>query len=1036
MATALYRRYRPESFAEVIGQDHVTEPIRRALKSGRIGHAYLFSGPRGCGKTTSARILARCLNCAEGPTDTPCGMCDSCRDLARDGAGSLDVVEIDAASHGGVDDARDLRERAAFAPVRDRFKVFIIDEAHMVTSAGFNALLKLVEEPPEHVKFVFATTEPDKVIGTIRSRTHHYPFRLIPPQVLLPYLEEICVHEGVSVEDGVLSLAVRAGGGSARDTLSVLDQLIAGSDERGVELDIATNLLGFTDVELLNRAVEAIAEHDAATLFSVLDEVIGSGHEPRRFVEDLLERFRDLIVLVAAPERARDLLPDVPVDQIARLSTQAERFQPRTLTDSAQIVSEALNSMVGATSPRLHLELLAARLILGPSTGSVVAAGGAQASVGAPGGLAHGGASGGASQSDASRQTLSPRQRAVQVAREQAAAAAGRDNDVTSQSPRTEQPSTRVEPESTQAKQPSAMTEEHPVHEEPRESQANDPQSGHAPARDTEPSWGSQQSEPQRAQSAPVQSSQPEQREAQPQRQTSGSSDDSWGDLVSRQPSDSSNLNPATEQPAASAKSEPAPQAALANPGASVSDVEGHWSALMDTLQTLKRASWALIAQNAGIQSFDGSTLVLSFRSQGLVNAFYRGQHAPNMAEAVRRIMRIDVTVEAVSGDEPSSVGQGANGGGPKGGSPSGDGPNGAPSSSGRSSGPSRQEGPVAGERWGDAIDSAGPSRENSANQGAGHPSESRDKRGPDADGNRGGRGAPDDVPPLVDEEPPFDDDAPPEDWAPAPHSAEGRRQQARAAAENEHGADPQGHRTAPKADRLESVAPETVAAEDSRDNSETPRGVTEPVRIPAQPGEGEPRTHGQHALERAMRRAFGGGFEPAATLVEVPDAKVPAGHEKDPAIEEAQAEVEAEHSDAWSGSTHTDPTDADGWGLGAGSGERPESTSKQELTRGPGQEAAAPRLTGAALARQALHEAQAKRPAGMGSGGYAPSSSASPAQETDAPAEPKGYDDPFQGASLDDEDASSTSTQRRPGRDIVEEFLGGEVLEVIDEQP
>lgn len=370
MATALYRRYRPESFAEVIGQDHVTEPIRRALKSGRIGHAYLFSGPRGCGKTTSARILARCLNCADGPTDTPCGTCDSCRDLARDGAGSLDVVEIDAASHGGVDDARDLRERAAFAPVRDRFKVFIIDEAHMVTSAGFNALLKLVEEPPEHVKFVFATTEPDKVIGTIRSRTHHYPFRLIPPQVLLPYLEQICTQEGVAVEDGVLSLAVRAGGGSARDTLSVLDQLIAGSDERGVELEIATNLLGFTDVELLNRAVDAIAAHDAATLFGVLDEVIGSGHEPRRFVEDLLERFRDLIVLVAAPERARDLLPDVPSDQVQRLSAQAEGFEPRMLTQLAQVTSEALNSMVGATSPRLHLELLAARLLLSPATGA------------------------------------------------------------------------------------------------------------------------------------------------------------------------------------------------------------------------------------------------------------------------------------------------------------------------------------------------------------------------------------------------------------------------------------------------------------------------------------------------------------------------------------------------------------------------------------------------------------------------------------------------------------------------------------------
>ncbi len=977
MATALYRRYRPESFAEVIGQDHVTEPIRRALKSGRIGHAYLFSGPRGCGKTTSARILARCLNCAEGPTDTPCGTCDSCRDLARDGAGSLDVVEIDAASHGGVDDARDLRERAAFAPVRDRFKVFIIDEAHMVTSAGFNALLKLVEEPPEHVKFVFATTEPDKVIGTIRSRTHHYPFRLIPPQVLLPYLEEICAQEGVSVEDGVLSLVVRAGGGSARDTLSVLDQLIAGSDERGVELDIATNLLGFTDVELLNRAVEAIAEHDAATLFGVLDEVIGSGHEPRRFVEDLLERFRDLIVLVAAPERARDLLPDVPVDQIERLSAEAERFEPRALTDSAQIVSEALNSMVGATSPRLHLELLAARLILGPSAGSGAAAGGAQAGAGA-GSAARGGAAGGASQSDASRQTLSPRQRAVQVAREQAAAAAGRDNDEASRSPRDQQPSMRAQQESPQASQPS-----------PQESQ-----------------------EKARAQQASPQSAQPE---AQPPRDTSNSSDDSWGDLVSQQPSDSHKPNPAPEQPAPSAESEPAAHTAAAAPGASASDVEGHWSALMDTLQTLKRASWALIAQNAGIQSFDGATLVLSFRSQGLVNAFYRGQHAPNMAEAVRRIMRLDVTVEATSGDAPPSGGQ-SNGGGPsRGGAPSGGMPNGAPANGGRPSGQPSQGGPAPGasssatqsERWGDALNTSASKGEQAAAPSRVHEAEAKDAPARGVENSRGGRGALDDAPPFVDDEPPFDEDAPPEDWTPAPE---------------------------PKAP--ESPAAETATPENPRGACEMPRGVTEPVRIPAQPGEGEPRTHGQQALERAMRQAFGEGFEPAATLVEEPEANVPAGHEKDPAIGKAQAEVEAEHADAWSGSASPAPAGDDGWGLDEAAGEKVEpAAEKRELKRGPGLgPAGAPRLTGAALARQALHEAQANRHSGGGRS-YGENSSASSAQEAPA-AEPQGYDDPFQGASLDDEDASSVGSQRRPGRDIVEEFLGGEVLEVIDEQP
>ena len=364
VAIALYRRYRPESFAEVIGQDHVTTPLRRALRAGRIGHAYLFSGPRGCGKTTSARILARCLNCEQGPTDTPCGQCDSCRDLARSGSGSLDVVEIDAASHGGVDDARELRERASFAPVRDRYKVFIIDEAHMVTSAGFNALLKLVEEPPEHVKFVFATTEPDKVIGTIRSRTHHYPFRLIPPQILTPYLEEISATEAVNVGEGVLPLVVRAGGGSARDSMSVLDQLMAGAGEDGVDFATAIALLGFTDTALLDRAVTAIAQRDAATLYEAVEQVLATGHEPRRFVEDLLERMRDLIVLAAVPDRGADLLPQVPADELESMRAQSTLFAPADLSRCGDLVHETLSTMSGATSPRLHLELLAARLVL------------------------------------------------------------------------------------------------------------------------------------------------------------------------------------------------------------------------------------------------------------------------------------------------------------------------------------------------------------------------------------------------------------------------------------------------------------------------------------------------------------------------------------------------------------------------------------------------------------------------------------------------------------------------------------------------
>src|SRR3954470_23175740 len=288
---ALYRRYRPESFAEVIGQEHVTDPLQQALRNNRVNHAYLFSGPRGCGKTTSARILARCLNCAQGPTPTPCGECQSCQDLARNGPGSIDVIEIDAASHGGVDDARELREKAFFGPASSRYKIFIIDEAHMVTSAGFNALLKIVEEPPEHIKFIFATTEPDKVIGTIRSRTHHYPFRLVPPEPLLKYLEHLCDEEQVPVAPGVLSLVIRAGGGSVRDTLSVLDQLMAGAGAAGLDYELAVSLLGYTHASLLDDVVEAIAAADASTVFSAVDRVIQTGHDPRRFVEDLLERF-------------------------------------------------------------------------------------------------------------------------------------------------------------------------------------------------------------------------------------------------------------------------------------------------------------------------------------------------------------------------------------------------------------------------------------------------------------------------------------------------------------------------------------------------------------------------------------------------------------------------------------------------------------------------------------------------------------------------------------------------------------------------
>lgn len=375
MALALYRRYRPDTFDGVIGQDQVTIPLMRALDENKLTHAYLFSGPRGCGKTSSARILARCINCAKGPTSHPCGECESCKDLATGGPGSIDVVEIDAASHNGVDDARELRERAGFAPARDRYKIFILDEAHMVTPQGFNALLKIVEEPPEHVMFIFATTEPDKVIGTIRSRTHHYPFRLVPQEVMGPYLEQICEDEHIEAEPGVLRLAMRAGGGSVRDTLSVLDQLMVGAVDGSIAYDSAVALLGFTPDALIGEAVDAVADKNGEALYGVIQKVVVGGFDPRRFVEDLLARVRDLLVLTLGGERAESVLSDdAAAENMDDLRRQASALGLSALTQMADTINATLANMTGAISPRMRLELLAARLLAGREEGMAVVA--------------------------------------------------------------------------------------------------------------------------------------------------------------------------------------------------------------------------------------------------------------------------------------------------------------------------------------------------------------------------------------------------------------------------------------------------------------------------------------------------------------------------------------------------------------------------------------------------------------------------------------------------------------------------------------
>ena len=588
MTTALYRRYRPDTFEQVIGQEHVTKPLQAALRAHRVNHAYLFSGPRGCGKTTSARILARCLNCAEGPTDTPCGQCESCRELATGGPGSLDVVEIDAASHGGVDDARDLRERATFAPVRDRYKVFIIDEAHMVSPQGFNALLKLVEEPPEHVKFIFATTEPERVIGTIRSRTHHYPFRLVPPDILEPYLQTLCDEEHIRVGEGVLPLVIRAGGGSVRDSLSVLDQLMAGAIDGEIAYKTAVALLGYTDTALLDETVDALAGGDGGAAYRVIEKMVSSGHDPRRFVEDFLQRLRDLLIIAVAGDGANDVLVGTPHDQFERMSVQAKNWGTQALSRAADLTDEALRSMTGATSPRLQLELLIGRILV-PGAGVDATAGAygvAPAAVaggmaGTPGPLSGGvGLVGGGAPAEASAGSGSFGARQAREALARKKAQKSGDHQGASVAP-----------------------------EAFADSRIDSPrQAEHAPQ--SQPSSGGWEvARPAAHSDAPAQHSAP--------------------------------VDAPAAAPAQVSSSAAAPNADL---------VRQRWGDVVERLATHSRVVWSLLSQNGQLGAVDGDQLVILFPSQGMVASFTNGGRAQIVEDTIYDVLGVRLHVSAQVG--------------------------------------------------------------------------------------------------------------------------------------------------------------------------------------------------------------------------------------------------------------------------------------------------------------------------------------------------------------------------------------------------
>ena len=1015
MATALYRRYRPESFADVIGQDHVTTPLKRALRAGRIGHAYLFSGPRGCGKTTSARILARCLNCAEGPTDTPCGTCDSCRDLSRGGPGSLDVVEIDAASHGGVDDARELRERATFAPARDRFKVFIIDEAHMVTSAGFNALLKLVEEPPEHVKFVFATTEPDKVIGTIRSRTHHYPFRLIPPQILLPYLEQVCDAEGVQVGEGVLPLVVRAGGGSARDTMSVLDQLMAGAGEQGLDHATAIALLGFTDTALLDRTIVAVAQRDGAGIYGAVEQVLATGHEPRRFVEDLLERIRDLIVLAAVPDRGEDLLPQVPAEDLAQMREQSLAFQPADLSRCGDLIHETLSTMSGATSPRLHLELLAARLVLRDERASAPVHGSGES----PAAAAPSGGGGGSGREQA-RRIAQERAEAARRAREGEQGAASRGTE------------------------------------------GRDRPAQGGPAAASTPSV--------EASAPPAQPAAPAAAQTDP-RPAPDSPDDGWGQVVvpgggraAQAPSAApapedpgQDTAPAVTDPAPSAAPAPAPVTApapvAAAPAAAAPEqpagsaigadaVRGHWSAIMDELSQIRRPAWALVSQNGHVQDVRGSTLIIGFRTPGLLSAFHRGTNAENLAAAVRRVTHVDLSIEAVVGEDP---GPGAG--------PSGPPPQSGPPSPGPGSGggaPARPAPAREQPRWGSAVDRPEPGAT------PGRSMQGADRARSASSASPAGRPRPAQEPDYAPEpEDPFPPDpydegpggwGPPEPAAPAAAPTPARSASPAPAVQDAPSSTPP-HAPASWGDAVDPAPAPSSEPEEPL--------VVEDLRRDTVP-DGEPRTHGQAALRRAIAEGRvvrtreivpDGAAQSAPTAPDAPEAARPEpmpGPAPEPMPSPApepgsaptagrQARSEPEPDPAAPAPMPADApapgspaAAAADWDVVAVPSGTPAAVTPPDTVR----PAAAPAAPVPASTEQAASGAELARRAAQASRAAAQERSRTRSAPS-ASAPPPEPEDPTGGARRDDADAT---VSRRNGREVIEKMLGGRVLEVIDE--